>query len=93
MFLENSADYMDQIQEGIAKNDALALARAAHSLKGSVGNFGAKRSFEAAYHLEKLGENGKLEGAEVALLELKKELAALETGLKIVAGGEKIEAS
>ncbi len=58
------------------------MERAAHALKGSVGNFGAGRAYEAAYLLERLGNEGKIGEAEKALAELKKELNALEAEMK-----------
>jgi len=82
LFLENLPLYMVQIQEGIVKGDANALEQAAHGLKGSVGNFGAKRSYEAAYLLEKLGRDGKTEEAGDVLTELEKELGVLEKEIK-----------
>ena len=56
MFIESCSDYIAKIKEGITGNDAGILEREAHSLKGAVGNFGAKEAYEAAYRLEKLGE-------------------------------------
>ncbi len=64
------------------KADAYALERTAHSLKGSIGNFGAKRSFDAAYRLEKLGKEGKMDESKEAFKELEKELIVLEAELR-----------
>ncbi len=82
LFLENLPVHLSQIQEGIARGDASALEHAAHSLKGSVGNFGAKRSYDAAYLLEELGKNGKTDEAGEVLTKLKMELKALEKEMK-----------
>ena len=81
MFLEGLAGNLAIIKDAIAKSDAYALERAAHSLKGSIGNFGAKRSFDAAYRLEKMGKEGKMDETKEAFNELEKELALLETEL------------
>jgi CheY-like chemotaxis protein len=81
MFLEGLADNLAIIKDAIAKSDAYALERAAHALKGSIGNFGAKRSFDAAYRLEKMGKEGKMDETKEAFKELEKELALLETEL------------
>jgi HPt (histidine-containing phosphotransfer) domain-containing protein len=43
---------------------------AAHSLKGSVGNFTHARSSELALRLEQLGRSGNLNGAAEACAEL-----------------------
>jgi len=77
MFLKNSSASIAQIKEGIVRGDALALEHAAHSLKGSVGHFGAKRAFEAAHHLEKLGREKEMGEADNAFSTLEKELTAL----------------
>jgi HPt (histidine-containing phosphotransfer) domain-containing protein len=82
LFLESAADSLAQIREGIVKSDADAIENAAHSLKGSVANFGAKRAFEAAYRLERLGREGKLREAETARSELEMEIKVLETAMK-----------
>ena len=82
LFLENLPDNIAQIKEGIAKGDANALEQAAHSLKGSVGNFGARRAFDAAYRLEVIGREGILAEADSALSELEKELKDLEAAMK-----------
>ncbi len=82
LFLENLPDYMAQIQEGIANGDANATERAAHGLKGSVGNFGAKQASEAACRLEIIGREGRLAKAQAALQELEKKLKAWEAAIK-----------
>jgi len=81
MFFKSLPDNMAKIKESIAEGDAYKLERAAHSLKGSVGNLGAKRSFEAAYSLEKMGRDKKMDGSGAAFKDLEKELASLETQL------------
>ncbi|MCD6298639.1 MAG: response regulator, partial [Deltaproteobacteria bacterium] len=93
MFIENLPGYLAEIKEAISKSDADALDRSAHSLKGSVGNFGAKRAFEAAYRLEKLGKDGKMGNAENEFSTLEKELTALEAEMKRVLGEMKNEDS
>ena len=84
IFLEDLPASMARIKEGISKGDAYALEQAAHSLKGSVGNFGAKRAHEAAYQLEKLGKEGKMGDAADALSKLEKEFRALTAEIKNV---------
>jgi PAS domain S-box-containing protein len=81
MFLEELQKNMEGIVQAIRKNDADALERAAHSLKGSVGNLGAKRAYGAAYRLEFIGKEGRLAEAKGALAELERELGELEIAL------------
>ena len=77
LFLEDLPQNVAQIRESIVKNDASGLERAAHGLKGSVGNFGAKRAFEGAYGLEVLGKEGRIDEANGAFAELEQELKQL----------------
>lgn len=55
----------------LQKRDTKALENAAHSLKGSVGNFFSQGARDTAQRLEPLGRSGDLTGAEglVRLLE------------------------
>jgi CheY-like chemotaxis protein len=84
MFLEELPGYMAQIRESIAAGDARALRRAAHGLKGAVGNFRAHRAYEAAYHLENLGKDGELDKATAGLSILEGEVNALAHEMKTV---------
>ena len=82
LFLEDFPDNMTRIREGFANGDAVALERAAHSLKGAVANFSAKRAFDAAYTLEVIAREGRLEDADNALSNMEKEIKELESALK-----------
>jgi len=93
IFLESSPASVAQIREAIAGGDALALEHAAHSLKGSVSHFGARRAFEAAYHLEKLGREKEMGEADHAFSTLEKELTALTPEMKRALGEMKNEDS
>ena len=84
LFIEDCSDHIAKIKEGIAGNDAGILEREAHSLKGSVGNFDANEVYEAAYHLEKLGNEGKMATAEEGLSNLERALNELISEMKIV---------
>ena len=81
IFLTGLPDNLAAIKKRIEEGDAEGLERAAHSLKGSVGNLGAKRSFEAAFRLEKMGKEKNLDNSKETFKELQNELAALENEL------------
>ena len=53
LFLGECPRRMADIHRAIDRRDGPELQRAAHYLKGSVGNFGARRAFEAAGRLER----------------------------------------
>jgi CheY-like chemotaxis protein/HPt (histidine-containing phosphotransfer) domain-containing protein len=82
MFLEGLPDHLNRIHEGVDNGDAHTLENAAHALKGSVGNFCAKRSFDAAYRLERLGREGRISEAREALAELESTLPGLEAAMR-----------
>ena len=84
MFLEKLPEYIAGIREAVAGKDAGALERAAHALKGSVGNFGAREAFDAAYRLEKAGKDGKMDAAEEDLPKLEKAFDELAVEMKAV---------
>jgi two-component system, sensor histidine kinase and response regulator len=84
MFIESGSDYIAKIKEGITGNDAGILEREAHSLKGAVGNFGAKEAYEAAYRLEVLGKEGKMATAAEELSNLERALNELISEMKSV---------
>ncbi len=61
------------IRDAIARQDAPLLASAAHALKSSSGNAGAKRVQEICSDLEKVGRIGALGGAPLLLDQLESE--------------------
>ena len=63
IFLEDYPRLLDEIGSAIDRGDGKQLERAAHSLKGSVGNFGARITMEKSLQLENMGRTGQLEQA------------------------------
>ncbi len=81
LFMMESADLLDQIRDAIARRDAKALERVAHSLKGSVGTFRAESARLAAQKLEDLGKCGDFEQAEAVGEDLGMKVARLKDAL------------
>ncbi len=81
LFLADSPQHLTEIKEAIRRGDAGALRIAAHTLKGSVGNFAAKNAFTAAQRLEIMGGEGELDTAGEACETLESELALLSEEL------------
>jgi PAS domain S-box-containing protein len=81
LFCEETPRLLAEIQSSILHRDAKALAQAAHTLKGSVGHFGAQAAFEAALRLEVMGRGGDLTQAEAVYAELANEVTRLEGAL------------
>ncbi len=78
MFLEDCQTFLSDIESGLANGDSDLVHRSAHQLKGAVGNFSAQRAYDAAFTLERMGDNGELDEAPAAFEILKSELARLE---------------
>ena len=63
---------LDEIRWALLAGDSKAVERAAHALKGSVGNFATPSPWETAQRMELLAKSGQLAGAQeiFRLLEL-----------------------
>jgi PAS domain S-box-containing protein len=81
MFLEESPILMGTMREALSRCDSIALERAAHTVKGSVGNFAAKPAFQAAQRVEQIGRDGNMSEAEEAYKALEDELERLRPAL------------
>ena len=69
-FLSRSPAVERTLQQAVADGDAEVLGFQAHSLKGSAANLGLVRVAEVAELLQRVGDSGDLEGAEVLLAQL-----------------------
>jgi len=58
LFIEDYPRRLGVLRDGLAHHDAAALYRAAHSIRGSVGNFGATEVAAAAARVEQLARLG-----------------------------------
>jgi two-component system sensor histidine kinase/response regulator len=70
LFLDDCPRLMEDIRAAVHARDAFALRHAAHTLKGSVGNFAAQTAFETARVLEFMGTDNDFAGATEALARL-----------------------
>jgi two-component system, sensor histidine kinase and response regulator len=73
---------LGNIEAAIASGDAEALYRAAHTLKGAVGVFGADSAHARAERLERFGRDGAVEDGRAAYPELRDLVTSLEDDLK-----------
>jgi HPt (histidine-containing phosphotransfer) domain-containing protein len=74
LFLEDCPKLLADIHSAVSTGDAGALEHAAHTLKGSVSNFGAEAARQAAFRLENLGRAGDLKPAGEAYSSLVQEI-------------------
>ena len=66
LFLEDCPVRLAVIKAAIDAGDTDALRMSAHALKGAAGNMSAKRLFESAETLERLGAEGRIDAARAA---------------------------
>jgi PAS domain S-box-containing protein len=82
LFLIEYPQLLAQMDQAISAADAVRLERVAHSLKGSVSNFGAAHATEAALALEKLGRNAQWDQVDAALAALRSRLESLRSQIQ-----------
>lgn len=81
IFWENSPDLIAQMRSALTDRDPHTLTYATHTLKGSVGNFAAKRALTLIAELETIGATHNFTQATHTLDALEAELACLRTAL------------
>jgi signal transduction histidine kinase/CheY-like chemotaxis protein/HPt (histidine-containing phosphotransfer) domain-containing protein len=82
IFGESAPELLRQLSETAVAKDAAAVARSAHTLRGSLANIGAKHGAHLAGEIEERARKGVLEGVTRRIVELQHEtnsvLAELE---------------
>jgi HPt (histidine-containing phosphotransfer) domain-containing protein len=82
---EDCPKLLTQIRSAISTGDPAAVEHAAHTLKGSVSNFGAEPARQAALRLEMLGRSGDLAQAPEACSVLEQEVQRFTHALTALA--------
>ncbi len=82
IFVDQGPKDLAETQAALAAQDAAALARSAHRLKGAVLQFCAPSVFEATQELEELGKTGNLRSAVAVCARLETELLRLIAALR-----------
>jgi protein-histidine pros-kinase len=82
IFPEDTDAFLRDADAAIAGRDTSALYRAAHSLRGMIGNYSAPRASEAIRSTCDLAQDGKLEEAAVAYQQARGELGRLREELR-----------
>ena len=85
LFLDEYPVLMNEIRLAAISRDADALQRAAHSLKGSVSNFGAEGVYQAAFELERKGRSGDMDSLQPSIDELAGALENIHPALVVLA--------
>ena len=81
LFLDECPKHLTEIRSALDEKDAARLARAAHTLKGSVGALSAGRAFDAARRMEEAGRQEDWTRADRAWVDLDGEVGRLRSAL------------
>ena len=88
LFLSDSQQRIDGLRQEIAAEDAEAVTRETHTLKGGSRELGAARLSEICEQLEEMGREEKMEGAEELVSLMETEFARVREELeKALSGG------
>ncbi|MGY8776819.1 MAG: Hpt domain-containing protein, partial [Longimicrobiales bacterium] len=82
IFGDDTPDLLAVIEDALEADDANALERAAHTIKGALGVFGAESARGRAEQLEVTAREGTIEAARQQYPALKTSIFALEAALK-----------
>lgn len=82
LFIKDSPARINGMKEALWHTNADTLARAAHSLKGSSGQVGARRMFALCDIIEERSRAGSIEGAATLLLTLEEEFERVRLALE-----------
>jgi len=82
LFLDDYPHRLVDVQRAIVGRDCKKLAETTHSLRGSLGNFGARVAIDAATRLERLAREGNLTDAPTAAEALAHEVRRVDEALK-----------
>ncbi len=82
VFESDRSKLLGDIESALADDDAEALERAAHTIKGALGVFGAEPARARAERLEFIGREGMVADAKSQYPELKQAVLGLEVELK-----------
>ena len=88
IFVEDAEPRLAALREAVASGDAEGIERAAHTLKGSAGNMGARRMSVIASDLQDAGTSGDLSTAASLLQNLEFEYDRVKPALEELKGGK-----
>ena len=86
LFLQEAPPRIERLRNAWASGNIEELHRAAHSLKGSAGNIGARRMFEVCRRLDEQGRSGDRSGVAELVDELSAEFDKVESEIHQLLG-------
>jgi HPt (histidine-containing phosphotransfer) domain-containing protein len=89
IFKRNGEAELDRLQKAIAAGQIREVNRVAHKLKGSCGNFGARKMFSICHRLETEAANQHIENAVQLCQEIRTAFDELNAALHRIHSGTK----
>jgi HPt (histidine-containing phosphotransfer) domain-containing protein len=74
IFIKKTPEYLEQLQQSVQSKNAEQTRFFAHTLKGSLANFGAEKARQMAFEIETMGKDNALNNAPQALQALEIEI-------------------
>ncbi|AMV25281.1 Signal transduction histidine-protein kinase BarA [Gemmata sp. SH-PL17] len=74
LFVQECPRQIGELRTALGTGDAPGARRAAHTIKGAAGNFGARATCELAQRIESLAKNGELDKATGLVPDLERQL-------------------
>ncbi|MDQ6708614.1 MAG: Hpt domain-containing protein [Acidobacteriota bacterium] len=84
LFIEESRTLLPALRSAVQARDARSIEHQAHSLKGSVANFGAKDIYELARALEQKGRERDMTGVDELFIALDRSATLLTRELEAI---------
>jgi CheY-like chemotaxis protein len=84
IYLSRSPSLLAAAQRALQEKNGRELARVAHSIKGSAGNFLARATLETAGRLEAFAERGDFSRAREAMSALERQMERLDRALNAI---------
>lgn len=91
VFLMDSPKWLTELRTAASTGNATDLRRAAHTIKGAVGYFGADEAGAAADHLQELGRAGDAVAAVAFVPTLEQALERLTAALRAASRSSSLE--
>jgi PAS domain S-box-containing protein len=91
VFLADCPKWLNDLRKAAASGNAVDLRRAAHTIKGAVGYFGADEAGAAADRLQELGRAGDVAAAVAVVPELEHALERLTAALRAAGPSPSLE--
>lgn len=85
IYLADTPKQLAQLEDALSRHDATVATRAAHSIKGSSGNFGAEQFSRLAHEIETACKANNLTAATSSLPDFKRHFGLVVEALKRIA--------